>query len=55
MYDRGVRFGLEGGRMESIMVSAPPAILYKYNVVPEAGTPENEVLELLRGEPRSWV
>jgi len=29
LYDRGVRFGLDGGRMESIMVSAPPLIAWK--------------------------
>eukprot|EP00983_Pelagomonas_calceolata_P113043 1159946-Pelagomonas_calceolata.AAC.14 len=28
LYDRGVRFGLDGGRMESIMVSAPPLIAW---------------------------
>ena len=32
LYDRGVRFGLEGGRMESIMVSAPPLVAWKYDV-----------------------
>ena len=26
LYDRGVRFGLDGGRVESIMVSAPPRV-----------------------------
>ncbi|KAJ9528409.1 hypothetical protein QJQ45_020333, partial [Haematococcus lacustris] len=31
LYDRGVRFGLDGGRMESIMVSAPPLIAWKFN------------------------
>ena len=26
LYDRGVRFGLDTGRIESIMVSAPPLV-----------------------------
>ena len=33
LYDRGVRFGLDGqGRTESVMVSAPPLIAWKYDV-----------------------
>ncbi|KAI8108812.1 hypothetical protein M9435_005229 [Picochlorum sp. BPE23] len=55
LYDRGVRFGLEGGRIESIMVSAPPLIAWKYNVVPEKGSPEEQLLELLSGQPKDWV
>lgn len=54
LYDRGVRFGLDGGRLESIMVSAPPLIAWKYNRVPEAGTPEHELVEVLRA-PRDWA
>lgn len=29
LYDRGVRFGLDGGRIEAIMVSAPPLISWR--------------------------
>lgn len=54
LYDRGVKFGLDGGRMESIMVSAPPLIRWKYNVVPEPGSPEAELVEVLQ-TPREWV
>ncbi|KAK9811444.1 hypothetical protein WJX72_003979 [[Myrmecia] bisecta] len=53
LYDRGVRFGLEGGRIESIMVSAPPLIAWRYNVVPEEGSPEAELMQVLR-KPREW-
>ena len=35
LYDRGVRFGLDGGRVESIMVSAPPRVRWDYDVAPE--------------------
>lgn len=55
LYDRGVKFGLEGGRIESIMVSAPPLISWKYNVVPEAGSEEAELLALLTDKPRCWI
>ncbi|KAJ9528200.1 hypothetical protein QJQ45_014161 [Haematococcus lacustris] len=39
LYDRGVRFGLDGGRMESIMVSAPPLIAWNLSVLPLSGFP----------------
>ncbi|KAH7432754.1 hypothetical protein KP509_07G038100 [Ceratopteris richardii] len=54
LYDRGVKFGLDGGRIESIMVSAPPLIAWKYNVVPEIGSPEAQMIETLSC-PRIWV
>ncbi len=54
LYDRGVKFGLDGGRIESIMVSAPPLIAWKYNVKAEPGSPEAELEEVLRA-PRQWV
>jgi coproporphyrinogen III oxidase len=54
LYDRGVKFGLDGGRVESIMVSAPPLIAWKYNVVPEAGSEEEKLMQVLQ-KPREWV
>lgn len=54
LYDRGVKFGLEGGRFESIMVSAPPLIAWKYMAVPQAGSPEDAMLQVLK-KPRNWV
>jgi len=54
LYDRGIKFGLDGGRMESIMVSAPPLVAWKYNVVPEIGSPEAELLKVLC-KPCEWV
>ena len=54
LYDRGVRFGLDSGRIESIMVSAPPLVAWDYDVTPAAGSPEAELLGVLR-EPRSWA
>lgn len=54
LYDRGVKFGLDGGRVESIMVSAPPLIAWKYNVVPEQGSDEERLVKVLQ-QPREWV
>ena len=54
LYDRGVKFGLAGGRLESIMVSAPPLIAWKYNVNPPEGSPEAHLLSVLQ-KPREWV
>lgn len=54
LYDRGVKFGLDGGRVESIMVSAPPLIAWKYNVEPAEGSEEARLVEALRS-PRDWA
>lgn len=54
LYDRGVKFGLDGGRVESIMVSAPPLIAWQYNVQPAAGSEEARLLDVL-ATPREWV
>jgi coproporphyrinogen III oxidase len=41
VFDRGTLFGLQsGGRTESILMSMPPLVHWKYNWSPEAGTPE---------------
>lgn len=56
VWDRGTRFGLEtGGRTESILGSLPPRARWEYGHEPEPGTPEAELLEMVRSEPRDWV
>ena len=55
VWDRGTRFGLEtGGRTESILGSLPPRARWEYAYEPEPGTPEAELLAMVRAGPRSW-
>ncbi len=55
VYDRGTLFGLQsGGRTESILMSLPPLVRWRYDWRPEAGTPEARLYEeFLR--PRDWL
>lgn len=50
--DRGTKFGLlSGGRTESILMSLPPLANWEYNMVPEAGSAEENTLEWLKKKP----
>jgi coproporphyrinogen III oxidase len=55
VWDRGTLFGLQtGGRTESILMSLPPLVRWRYNWHPEPGTPEARLYEeFLR--PRDWA
>lgn len=56
VYDRGVKFGLAtpGSRIESILMSLPLTARWEYMHEPAKGTPEAEMLEVLRS-PKEWV
>ena len=55
VFDRGTLFGLQtGGRTESILMSLPPLVSWKYNWQPEVGTAEAELYEKYL-KPRDWV
>lgn len=55
VWDRGTLFGLQtGGRTESILMSLPPLVRWRYDWRPEPGTPEARLYEeFLR--PREWA
>jgi len=54
VYDRGTLFGLQsGGRTESILMSLPPLVQWRYNWHPDQGSPEARLYDYLK--PRDWL
>lgn len=55
VYDRGTLFGLQsGGRIESILMSLPPAVMWAYNWIAQQGSPEAELLDFFL-KPQDWL
>ena len=54
VFDRGTLFGLQsGGRTESILMSLPPLVKWRYNWSPEPGSAEAKLYEVLK--PIDWL
>ncbi len=55
VHDKGTLFGLRtNGRIESILMSLPPRVQWRYDYHPEAGTEEEKLIKVLK-EPQNWV
>lgn len=55
VYDRGTLFGLQsGGRTESILMSLPPLVTWRYDWQPEPGSAEAELYDIFL-KPQDWL
>jgi coproporphyrinogen III oxidase len=55
VHDKGTLFGLKtNGRIESILMSLPPKVQWKYDHQPKEGTAEARLLTILK-HPKDWI
>lgn len=55
VHDKGTLFGLKtNGRIESILMSLPPVVQWKYDHHPEKGSEEERLIEILKN-PKEWI
>ncbi len=55
VHDKGTLFGLKtNGRIESILMSLPPHVQWRYDHHPEPNTPEATLIDVLKN-PKDWV
>ncbi len=55
VHDKGTLFGLKtNGRIESILMSLPPYVQWKYDHHPEPNSPEEKLIAVLKN-PKDWI
>ena len=55
VHDKGTLFGLKtNGRIESILMSLPPHVQWRYDHQPLEGSEEAKLLDVLKN-PKKWV
>jgi coproporphyrinogen III oxidase len=55
VHDKGTLFGLKtNGRIESILMSLPPHVQWRYDHHPEKGSEEEKLIAVLQN-PKTWV
>jgi coproporphyrinogen III oxidase len=55
VWDRGTRYGLQSGRrIESVLASLPPRVVWRYDYRPAPGSPEAALTERFL-TPRDWI
>lgn len=55
LHDKGTLFGIKTqGRIESILMSLPPAVRWNYNYIPKKGSHEEKLVKILKS-PRNWI
>ncbi len=55
VHDKGTLFGLKtNGRIESILMSLPPHVQWRYDHHPEKGSEEERLIQVLQN-PKEWV